>query len=165
MTDALTGAYNRRTLFDLGEREAKRAEREGRPLALVILDLDHFKRINDTHGHPTGDAVLRQFAEIARAYLRKSDLLVRFGGEEFCVLLPGEDEAGAHAVADRIRAAVESAAIPVGDTAIRVTSSAGVASILPSGERGLPWLIRAADDALYRAKNGGRNRVERAQLN
>jgi diguanylate cyclase (GGDEF)-like protein len=165
MTDALTGAYNRRTLFDLGEREAKRAEREGRTLALVLLDLDHFKRINDTHGHPTGDAVLRQFAEIARAYLRKSDLLVRFGGEEFCVLLPGEDEAGALVVADRIRAAVESASIPVGDQAIRVTSSAGVAAIRPDAERGLPWLIRAADDALYRAKNAGRNRVERAAAN
>ena len=109
MTDALTGVYNRRTLFDLGDKELSRARRTGASLSLIILDLDHFKRINDKYGHLGGDAVLLRFVEVVRGCLRQSDVLTRYGGEEFCILLPDVGSAGAKVVGERIRAAVEAA--------------------------------------------------------
>jgi diguanylate cyclase (GGDEF)-like protein len=162
MTDALTGVYNRRTLFELGEKELSRARRDGSILSVVILDLDHFKHVNDTHGHLTGDAVLKRFVEIVQGCLRGSDVLTRYGGEEFCVLLPGAPESAARAVAERIRATLESSPIQVEDLAIRVTSSAGVATLAPSerpADQTLSKLVRRADEALYAAKRDGRNRV------
>jgi len=158
MTDPLTGAYNRRTLFDLGEKELARARRAGGALSVVILDLDHFKSVNDTHGHLVGDAVLRRFVEIVRGCLRRGDLLTRYGGEEFCVVLPGEPASAARAVAERMRATIESSDFRVDDSAIRITSSAGVAEA-SADEEGLSRLVRRADEALYAAKRGGRNRV------
>jgi diguanylate cyclase (GGDEF)-like protein len=154
MTDALTGVYNRRTLFELGEKELDRARRAGSPLSVVILDLDNFKRINDTHGHQAGDAVLQRFVEVVRGCLRSADILTRYGGEEFCILLPDAPSGAAQAVAERIREAVESSPFTVG----KVTSSAGVAS-LTADAPSLSALVGRADEALYAAKREGRNRV------
>ena len=159
MTDPLTGIYNRRSLFELGEREIARARRNGSRVSLVLLDIDYFKHVNDTHGHVAGDVVLRRFVEVVRGCLRKSDLLTRFGGEEFCIVLSGEAEAAARAVAERIRAAIEANPFPVAGTSLHVTSSAGVATLPPGRDHGLPWLVSAADEALYAAKRAGRNRV------
>jgi len=159
MTDPLTGIYNRRTLYELGEREIDRARRAGSMVSLVLLDIDYFKQVNDTHGHVAGDVVLRRFVEVVRGCLRKSDLLTRFGGEEFCIILAGEEEGAAWCVAERIRAAVEANPFRVAGESLHVTSSAGVATLPPGGDRGLPWLVGAADEALYAAKRAGRNRV------
>jgi len=160
MTDALTGVYNRRTLFDLGDKELSRARRTGASLSLIILDLDHFKRINDKYGHLGGDAVLLRFVEVVRGCLRQSDVLTRCGGEEFCILLPDVGSAGAKVVGERIRAAVEAARFSVDGAPLKVTASAGIAS-LPSGtaEVKLSALVARADQALYVAKRDGRNRV------
>ncbi len=159
MTDPLTGVYNRRSLFELGEREIARARRTGSLVSLVLLDIDYFKQVNDRHGHIAGDVVLRRFVEVVRSCLRKSDLLTRFGGEEFCIILAGEEEAAARCVAERIRAAIEANPFPIAGQSVRVTSSAGVATLPPDRDRGLPWLVSAADGALYAAKRAGRNRV------
>ncbi len=159
MTDPLTGIYNRRTLYELGEREVDRARRAGSIVSLVLLDIDYFKHVNDTHGHVAGDVVLRRFVEVVRGCLRKSDLLTRFGGEEFCIILSGEEATAAHCIAERIRAAIEASPFPIAGDSVRVTSSAGVASLAPGADHGLPWLVGAADEALYEAKRAGRNRV------
>lgn len=164
MTDPLTGVYNRRTLFELGEKELSRARRTRSSLSLIILDLDHFKKINDRFGHLGGDAVLARFVEVVRGCLRVSDILTRYGGEEFCILLPDVGVAGAKVVADRIRTAIEAAAFAVDDAPLKVTASVGVAS-LPSGadEVTLSTLVARADQALYVAKREGRNRVSVAK--
>lgn len=168
MTDALTGVYNRRTLFELGERELSRARRTGASLSLIILDLDHFKRVNDRFGHLGGDAVLARFVEVVRGCLRISDVLTRYGGEEFCVLLPDVGVAGAKVVGERIRAAVEAAEFVAGGAPIKVTASVGVAALpigggtaggASGGEVTLSTLVARADQALYVAKRDGRNRV------
>jgi diguanylate cyclase (GGDEF)-like protein len=159
MTDPLTGAYNRRSLFDIGEKELARAIRTGTAVSVVILDLDHFKRVNDTHGHVAGDAVLTRFVDVVRGCLRRGDLLTRYGGEEFCVLLPGEASTPASAVAERIRAAVEASVFVADGRSISVTTSAGVASLRPGATPDLSSLVSRADEALYVAKRDGRNRV------
>jgi len=164
MTDALTGVYNRRTLFDLGEKEISRARRTGASLSVIILDLDHFKRINDKYGHLGGDAVLLRFVEVVRGCLRQSDVLTRYGGEEFCIILPDVGIAGAKVVGERIRATVEASTFFVGAIPLKVTSSVGVAA-LPNGggEVTLSTLVARADQALYIAKRDGRNRVSVAK--
>ena len=180
MTDALTGVYNRRTLFELGEKELSRARRTGASLSLIILDLDHFKRVNDRFGHLGGDAVLARFVEVVRGCLRISDVLTRYGGEEFCVLLPDVGVAGAKVVGERIRAAVEAAEFVAGGAPIKVTASVGVAALPIGGGNGgggggnggavsgggevtLSTLVARADQALYVAKRDGRNRVSVAK--
>ena len=164
MTDALTGVYNRRTLFELGEKELSRARRTRASLSLIILDLDHFKKINDKFGHLGGDAVLLRFVEVVKGCLRASDVLTRYGGEEFCILLPDVGAAGAKVVGERIRAAIEASTFFIGAIALKVTSSAGVAT-LPTGgaEITLSTLVARADQALYIAKRDGRNRVSVAK--
>jgi len=164
MTDALTGVYNRRTLFELGEKELSRARRTRASLSLIILDLDHFKKINDKFGHLGGDAVLLRFVEVVKGCLRASDVLTRYGGEEFCILLPDVGAAGAKVVGERIRAAIEGSTFFIGAIALKVTSSAGVAT-LPTGgaEITLSTLVARADQALYIAKRDGRNRVSVAK--
>jgi diguanylate cyclase (GGDEF)-like protein len=159
MTDPLTGAYNRRTLFDLGQKEIERALRRGSAVSVVIFDLDHFKLINDTHGHMVGDAVLARFVDVARGCLRRGDLLTRYGGEEFCVLLPHEPAVSPEAVAERIRAAVEASPFDVDGRTLRITASAGVATSHAETAATLSSLVRSADEALYAAKRDGRNRV------
>ncbi|MGZ3427197.1 MAG: GGDEF domain-containing protein, partial [Polyangia bacterium] len=159
MTDALTGVYNRRTLFDLGEKELLRARRTKASLSIVILDVDHFKKINDKYGHLGGDAVLLRFVEVVRGCLRLSDVLTRYGGEEFCILLPGVGRAGARVVGERIRAAIEASTFFVGAVPLKVTSSVGVAELPNDAAATLSSLVARADQALYIAKRDGRNRV------
>jgi len=156
MYDALTELYNRRAFLELAEREVARAARLAAPTAALMIDLDNFKRVNDVHGHRAGDRVLADFSLRLRAAVRTADVPGRYGGEEFCVLLPGASLQAAAEAAERIRAAV--AAPPLGALAEATTVSVGVAAA-PHSDLGIDELLAAADAALYRAKRGGRNRV------
>ena len=160
-TDPLTGLPNRRAFTELARVEIERAQRFGQPLSLVAIDLDHFKSINDGHGHAVGDAVLVDFARRAQAQLRVIDLLARIGGEEFVLLLPGTDAEGAFQVAERIRLLLDQRALSIPGGSLRYTSSFGVAELEPLFPGLDRWLARA-DAALYAAKGKGRNRVELA---
>tara|TARA_R110002020_G_scaffold112746_19_gene259379 strand:+ start:2576 stop:4300 length:1725 start_codon:yes stop_codon:yes gene_type:complete len=164
MTDALTGLSNRRHFGDQLARETTRAAETGRPLSLLTMDIDRFKAINDQHGHPAGDAVLRRVALLLEEQVRGSDLLARIGGEEFAVLAVDTGLIEANQLAERLRAAIENAgSIAVGHASIDVTISLGVVTRrIQVGElaRAPERLLAAADDALYRAKRNGRNRVE-----
>jgi len=165
ITDPLLGIHNRRFLdHRLGE-EVLRARRHRLDLTLLMVDLDHFKRVNDTHGHPTGDLVLQHVARLLKDGLRQTDILARFGGEEFVILLPHTPEPDAHFLAERLRETVARSPLrlvpeggPAGDLA--VTVSIGSACLQP-GEPGAGSLLARADKALYQAKQGGRNRVVR----
>jgi len=158
MVDGLTGIANRRRCEEALVSEIARADRLGSPLTLVLADLDDFKQINDEHGHPTGDEVLREFAAVVRATVRDSDLAGRWGGEEFLLLLPGSDGVGGAQLAERVRSALaERSFLGHGGTVVSVTCSFGVAQLTAgSDERDL---FAAADRALYRAKREGKNRV------
>lgn len=159
MIDALTGLYNRRWLDEALPRFARRYGRGTPPLALLIFDIDHFKRFNDTYGHPAGDAVIVHVAKTVQEHLRPTDLAARYGGEEFVVILPDADEAGAIVAAERLRTAVkEKGAIgPSGEALPEVTISLGAAQ-LARGQDGAA-LIAIADTALYESKKTGRDRV------
>lgn len=152
--DELTGAYNRRYLMEALAREQSRAERLGTPFAVCLLDIDHFKSINDRFGHATGDAVLREFARLVPPELRAVDVYGRFGGEEFLIILPGTASAGAQACAERVRAKTEATSFP---GVPRVTVTAGVA--IYAGKEPVSVVLARADKALYEGKSGGRNRV------
>jgi diguanylate cyclase (GGDEF)-like protein/PAS domain S-box-containing protein len=158
-TDSLTGANNRRHFLELAEAEINRAGRYGSALSVLMIDVDFFKAVNDTHGHAAGDLVLCRLTDICRAGLRETDPIGRMGGEEFAVLLPETDLAGGVDVAERLRAkiAATSVAQPQGPP-LRFTVSIGVATF-KDRDGSLDGLLRAADDALYKAKRGGRNRV------
>jgi diguanylate cyclase (GGDEF)-like protein len=157
-TDALTGTWNRRHAEECAIAEMARSQRDVQPLALLLLDIDHFKRINDRYGHPVGDQVLKQVAATVTGTLRRSDVLVRWGGEEFLVLLPNTTESAAHELAERLRAAIEALAVRAeGAAHVPVSASFGVASL--GNEQRFEDLVARADDALYRAKSEGRNRV------
>jgi len=159
--DTLTGCVNRGTVDALLVHLLQRGQREGSPLALAMFDLDHFKQINDRHGHRVGDEVLRQVAATVRARLRASDVFGRVGGEEFALLLPASDRPGACRLAEGVRAAVEALRVPAADgQVIGVTLSIGVA--VAASDAGLTpdQIYGRADAALYTAKHGGRNRVE-----
>lgn len=156
--DALTGLLNRRELGRLMAEEVERFRRFGRPFSIVMLDLDHFKQVNDTHGHQAGDLVLEETARRLEAELRKTDRMARYGGEEIAVLLIEMDAPAAAEVADRLVQAVARSPYPLPDGSRLVqTISAGVAT-LPQDAAGAESLIAAADAALYAAKQGGRNR-------
>lgn len=161
--DGLTGISNRRHFQETLAREVERARETARPLALLLFDVDHFKRFNDTWGHPAGDAVLRHVAQTAARLLRRSDLVARYGGEEFVALLPGADRTAAAKVAENLRAEIEKTPLPLGRPLPPggVTISLGVAAF-PRDAPHVAGLISAADQALYRAKRSGRNRVEEA---
>jgi diguanylate cyclase (GGDEF)-like protein len=159
LVDGLTGIANRRQCEDSLTAEIARAERLGTPLTLVLADLDDFKAVNDVHGHPVGDDVLREFASVLRATVRDSDLAGRWGGEEFLLLLPGADAAGGVQLADRIRATLAERSFLGRDGEVAsVTCSFGVAQHQAGGDE--RELFAAADRALYRAKRDGKNRVE-----
>jgi diguanylate cyclase (GGDEF)-like protein/PAS domain S-box-containing protein len=158
VTDPLTGVANRRRFMELGEQEYHRVRRTREPLCLLMIDIDHFKRINDTRGHPAGDAVIRALAAIAKQTVRSIDTVARLGGEEFGVLLPLTDILGATELADRLREAVADTAVPWENDPIHFTASLGVAQVSPA-TRNFDALMADADAALYRAKHGGRNRV------
>ncbi|MCL2345928.1 MAG: diguanylate cyclase [Desulfobulbus sp.] len=156
--DSLTGLYNRRYLDGILEREVSRARREGSPLSLVMLDIDHFKPVNDTYGHPAGDEVLRLLAATLQADIRTEDTACRYGGEEFLILLPNMPLAAAVERAEGWRRAVAALTVDYGGLAIHFTISLGVAAYPEHGQT--PGdLIRCADQALYRAKAAGRNRT------
>lgn len=158
MHDELTGLYNRRHFVELAEAEVARARRTGMPLSLAMLDIDHFKAVNDAFGHPVGDSALRVLARCMRETLRTSDVPARLGGEEFVVLLMDTGLEGAVAVTERLRERVGRAEVPAGrERVARFTVSGGVAE-LAQGER-LDGLLARADEALYRAKEDGRNRT------
>jgi diguanylate cyclase (GGDEF)-like protein len=163
VTDQLTGLSNRRHLDEELIRETERHERHRRTFAVLLLDIDHFKRLNDTHGHPAGDAVLRQFAKILQDNTRAGDCVARFGGEEFLVILPETPAAGALHLAEKIRATTEQHKFILGGDAaeVNVTVSMGLARF-PEHGKTPETLIMVADEALYRSKQGGRNRITSA---
>jgi two-component system cell cycle response regulator len=163
ITDSLTGAYNRGYLNDHLPQELKRAMRYGRSLSLILCDIDHFKRVNDTHGHQAGDLVLKVFARSLMGSIRKDlDWIARYGGEEFLIVLPETDLSGASLVGERIRKTVEKTQVDFQGVSISVTASFGLASLQSLTENGDPCdlLIKQADDMLYLAKSEGRNRVK-----
>jgi diguanylate cyclase (GGDEF)-like protein len=161
LVDGLTGLSNRRHTEDRLDSELARAERFGGPLSIVVADLDDFKAVNDVHGHPVGDTVLREFARVLARTVRDADVAGRWGGEEFMLVLPGTDAAGAALLAERIRAHVaEGSLLTPEGVPVRVTASFGVAAYEPG--RSLETLVATADLALYEAKRGGKNRIERA---
>jgi diguanylate cyclase (GGDEF)-like protein len=157
--DALTEAHNKRALLEFLDRELARSARHGRPLALVLFDIDHFKAVNDRLGHLGGDFILRELAARIRGGIRKEELFARYGGEEFAVALPETTREGAVLVAERLRTLVEAQPFRYEEQAFEVTISLGVATT--SGEETLTpnELFRRADERLYQAKRGGRNRV------
>jgi diguanylate cyclase (GGDEF)-like protein len=157
-TDSLTGISNRRHLLTLAEREFQRAQRYRHPFSILMLDIDHFKSINDTYGHATGDEALKLMADVTRNALRQVDIFGRFGGEEFVVFLPETPLPDAVTVADRIREAIASVSVAMDDAAIRMTVSIGVATY-QTEEPNLDTLLMRADKALYEAKQRGRDRV------
>jgi diguanylate cyclase (GGDEF)-like protein len=158
VTDGLTGLLLRRTLLERLEEEMKRSAKTGLPLAFLLMDLDHFKAVNDAHGHPAGDQVLREVANLFKGSLRDTDFCGRYGGEEFGVILSGTDLGGAHVVAERMRKAVAGKAIDLEGIQVSMTVSLGIA-LYPAHAASLQPLIERADEALYLAKQAGRNRV------
>jgi diguanylate cyclase (GGDEF)-like protein/PAS domain S-box-containing protein len=158
MTDSLTGTATRRSFFFQAERALERARRTGNPLSVLMADLDHFKEINDRHGHATGDEMIRQVAESAREVLRRSEIIGRYGGEEFAVVLPDTDESDALIIAERIRSRVSGIIVPGEDKAL--TISIGVTTRAPEEIAGIDAVLDEADKALFVAKRLGRNRVE-----
>jgi diguanylate cyclase (GGDEF)-like protein len=161
--DPLTGAFNRRHFERAMERELARAREAGGPLAVALLDIDHFKRFNDTHGHAAGDAVLRHVAATLSARCRGSDVVCRYGGEEFVVLFPECDLEDAARKAEQLRLAVREMKVQwEGGALPQVTISLGVAAA-PDEGLARDEILGAADEALYRSKAGGRDRVTRAQ--
>lgn len=158
-TDPLTGAYNRRRFIERAEAEIARGKRYESPVSMLTLDIDHFKKINDTHGHPVGDEVLKALVDICQHTLRTTDIFARMGGEEFSAILPETDIEDAGKTAERLRRAVERSKVITDGGTITYTISIGL-SQAHDNEESLPDLMRRADDALYRAKESGRNRVE-----
>jgi diguanylate cyclase (GGDEF)-like protein len=163
LRDGLTKAFNKRYFNERLDGEYLSAVRSGSPLALLFLDIDHFKRINDVHGHPAGDYVLVELAKIAHGTLRNEDIFARYGGEEFAVISRGTDVAEAEVLAERLRRAVEEHAFSYEGKAIPVTISVGVARAPRAGVGSAAELIAVADETMYTAKRSGRNRVCVAQ--
>lgn len=161
VTDALTGVYNRRYLMDQLHRELERAQRYQHPLSLMLCDVDHFKCINDSHGHQTGDEVLVRFARSLRQSLRETDWIARYGGEEFVVVLPETTIALASNIAERCRANLAAAPYQIAAATVPVTASFGVSGWEPGMgvETMFDKLIAAADTGVYASKSNGRNRV------
>ena len=164
--DAVTGIANRRALTDDLTGEVARATRYGRPLSVLLIDIDHFKAVNDTYGHQFGDAVLAATASTLKRTVRSSDAVARYGGEEFVVTLPETTLEAAALAAEKLRAAVEARTVVRGETSARVTISVGVASLRESGltapegaAEAAQRLLAAADASMYAAKHAGRNRV------
>ena len=157
-TDGLTGLVNHRTFQERFSTMLGRADRHELAVSLLLTDIDHFKKINDSYGHPTGDEVLRRVAAILKASARKIDIVARYGGEEFALVLEGTDRAGALQLAERIRQEVEDQSFPSAKGTFSATLSIGVASY-PDDSRDKPEIIARADQALYSAKHGGRNRT------
>jgi diguanylate cyclase (GGDEF)-like protein len=159
LRDGLTKIFNRRYFTDQLQKEFAFAMRHQTPLALIFIDIDHFKTINDTHGHPAGDAVLADLSALLMSLLRTEDVLARFGGEEFTILCRGTDLGGAKIVAERLRAAVERRRFEVSQVRIPITISVGVAAVPDPAVKDDAAFLAGADRAMYEAKTSGRNRV------
>ncbi len=157
-TDGLTGCLNKRAFLDELERKLRSAERFDRKLSLLVTDIDHFKSVNDTYGHATGDVVIKELGEILRRVKRETDVVARFGGEEFCVLCEETDTDGAMLLAERVREELEATVFQTELGRLQVTASVGVATF-PTDAATSGALFESADRALYSAKHGGRNRV------
>jgi two-component system, cell cycle response regulator len=157
--DVLTGIWNRGAVLDFLHRECERAARTQSPTAILMLDLDHFKRINDTHGHLVGDEVLREVATRISQHVRSYDVVGRYGGEEFLIVLPGCGKIEIERSADRIRLAIGNEPIVTASSKLSVTASIGAALLPPDGAASENQILLEADQALYLAKNNGRNRV------
>jgi diguanylate cyclase (GGDEF)-like protein len=158
IVDALTGTHNKRYFIEFLDREMARCARYGRPLSLVMFDIDHFKKINDQHGHLTGDHVLKEIAKRLHARIRREELLARYGGEEFAAVLPETGKEGALEFGEQIRQLVAREPFEFEGDSLPVTISVGVATL--DGEPlDAPSFIRVADENLYKAKRGGRNKV------
>ncbi len=158
MRDPLTGLYNRRQLEESLHREVLRARRLGGTVGVMAIDVDHFKRVNDTLGHEVGDNALRGIAEELASCVREEDIACRAGGEEFVIILPGAGKTALRSRAEAVRRTIERAQIPAGDGTLKLTVSIGLASFPAYGDSGQA-VLRAADVALYKAKGAGRNRV------
>lgn len=162
-TDQLTGLFNRTYFNPLFGKELATARETVVPLSVLLFDIDHFKKVNDTHGHPAGDAILKRLAEIVQKSTRSTDVVARYGGEEFIVMMGATNKDQASAYAERLRETIARSPFPVPghDAPLQVAVSIGVSGFPEDGESPAD-LVKAADDALYEAKKGGRNRVVRA---
>jgi diguanylate cyclase (GGDEF)-like protein len=159
ITDGLTQLKNRSYFDKVMEAETNKATRGNYPVALIIIDIDHFKKVNDTYGHLAGDECLRHVANILRAHVKRiSDVIARYGGEEFAVVLPDTECDEALLLAEEIRKAVATSPVSFARQVISLTLSCGIASTIPQSRRSVEELISHADEALYRAKENGRNR-------
>ena len=156
--DFLTGAVNLRTFYELANQEFARFKRSGEAFSLLVLDLDHFKKINDTLGHEAGDDALRKFVQIVTANLREQDIFARAGGDEFRLLLPGTPPSGAIVLAEKIREEVSRVSLRASNDSVPLTMSAGLCRCHPDDTR-IDDVVRRADAALYEAKASGRNAV------
>lgn len=165
VTDPLTGLFNRRSFFDSARRELNRTERRGGSVSFLMIDADHFKNINDVHGHACGDIVLRALGLFISNSIREEDILARYGGEEFVVILPETSEEEAVQVAERMRKSLSNIKIPIGHCEVNITISIGVYEYKGQGEtakldeKDVDQVVRNADKALYKAKESGRNLV------
>jgi diguanylate cyclase (GGDEF)-like protein len=157
-TDGLTGLFNKRAMLDQGAAKVAAAKRFGRKLSVLITDIDFFKKVNDTHGHDVGDVVIKGLADILQKQKRTTDVVARFGGEEFVILCEQTDEAGAALLGERIREELEATVFNTANGPLSVTCSVGIATFPEAGQS---WeeLFKAADEALYCSKRTGRNRV------
>ena len=164
VTDPLTGLGNHRFLHDIFKIEFRKHQTSRQPISCVMMDLDHFKKINDSFGHPFGDHVLKQFASILRRCVREGDTLARYGGEEFLCILPNCDEEQVRMVAERIRKATEAHAFNHKDHSVRMTVSLGAVTSYESTGLNYRQLIALSDQALYEAKGRGRNRLVQASV-
>lgn len=160
-TDYLTGLLNRRAFLERLERELNRCQREASPMGIIIMDIDHFKKVNDNYGHQAGDLVLQELSTTLVTLCRVYDFIGRYGGEEFIVCLPGADKWNTYQIAERMRSIVENKNILLPDkgTSVSVTASFGIVSMEPGQRKSADRLINEADEALYRAKDQGRNQV------
>ena len=159
VVDPLTGAYNKRYMEERLKEEFSYCVRNHLPLSFLMLDIDHFKNINDTYGHPAGDYVLSRVAQLANSVVRKEDILSRYGGEEFAAILKATDATGALALAERIRQLVQNTGYQFDTHEIHVTISIGVATLSGKNLGDYEAMIKAADSLLYKSKHDGRNRV------
>jgi len=159
ITDPLTGVFNKGEILTILEKLlANYLRYKKEPFSVMMFDIDHFKRINDTYGHLAGDFILKEFVKIIKNIIRESDILGRFGGEEFVLLLPNTKISGALRLAGRIKDAVENHIFKYGNTDIKITTSIGITSVSPSDS--VESLLERVDEALYDAKRKGRNRIE-----
>lgn len=165
MKDGLTGLYNHRLILELFEKEYNKAQRNNESIAFIMLDIDYFKNVNDTYGHRMGDVVIRKVADILEENTRSSDIIGRYGGEEFCIILPDIACEEVVLVCERIRKAIEKSEFKINDDTINVTISIGICFKYPTQDSSSEDMLIQADKTLYRAKNGGRNRIETHIIN